>query len=173
MKQQLDFVQSEYSHYQASTQSMVHDLTLRLQSASKLEAKTDAQQQELKCLADNIYYEAATEPYEGRLAVATVTINRMHNRNFPKTICGVVYQKSETACAFSWTCGGALAKTVPSLYNESRKIAARALLMGDKSTEVQDALYFHTQAVDTGTNQSNLITQIGNHLFFRDLKETQ
>ena len=63
---------------------------------------------QLKCLTDNVYFEAATESYEGKLAVAQVTINRANNPKFPSTVCEVVYQRSYVnkllVCQFSWTC---------------------------------------------------------------------
>jgi spore germination cell wall hydrolase CwlJ-like protein len=45
-------------------------------------------------LAKNIYYEAASEPEEGKVAVGLVTINRSISGNFPTSICGVVNQKT-------------------------------------------------------------------------------
>ncbi len=57
---------------------------------------------ELRCLALNIYFEARSEPIDGQLAVAFVTINRMEDRRYPKTLCGVVWQKRQ----FSWTHDG-------------------------------------------------------------------
>ena len=40
----------------------------------------------LTCLAKNIYFEAATEPFEGKVAVAQVTINRANSGKFPEDI---------------------------------------------------------------------------------------
>lgn len=57
---------------------------------------------EMRCLALNIYFEARGEAAEGQLAVAMVTINRMNNRYFPSSVCGVVWQKRQ----FSWTHDG-------------------------------------------------------------------
>ena len=57
---------------------------------------------ELRCLALNIYFEARGETTAGQLAVALVTLNRMKNRHYPNTICGVVWQKRQ----FSWTHDG-------------------------------------------------------------------
>ncbi len=57
---------------------------------------------ELRCLALNIYFEARSEPIEGQLAVAFVTVNRMQSRRYPNTLCGVVWQKRQ----FSWTHDG-------------------------------------------------------------------
>jgi len=46
------------------------------------------------CLAHNIYYEAGGEPEEGKAAVGIVTVNRVLNGNFGKTICQVVNQRT-------------------------------------------------------------------------------
>lgn len=55
--------------------------------------------QEIKCLAQNIYYEARGETVTGQLAVALVTINRLKLEEYPPTICKIVYQSKQ----FSWT----------------------------------------------------------------------
>ena len=72
------------------------------------------QQQEIECLAKNIYFEAAIESTAGKLAVAHVTHNKVVNKNFPNTYCKVVYQGRHHAsghpkrdqCQFSWYCDG-------------------------------------------------------------------
>jgi spore germination cell wall hydrolase CwlJ-like protein len=57
-------------------------------------AKEVGKQSDLECLARNIYYEAASEPEEGKVAVGLVTINRSNSGEFPTTICGVVNQRT-------------------------------------------------------------------------------
>jgi len=49
--------------------------------------------QDIQCLARNIYYEAGSEPEEGKVAVGVVTLNRANTPNYPRTVCGVVKQK--------------------------------------------------------------------------------
>jgi len=51
---------------------------------------------DVDCLAKNIYYEAGSEPEEGKVAVAMVTINRVRDGRFGKTICSVVDQRTQT-----------------------------------------------------------------------------
>jgi N-acetylmuramoyl-L-alanine amidase len=58
------------------------------------QAKEVGKQSDLECLARNIYYEAASEPEEGKVAVGLVTINRSNSGEFPTTICGVVNQRT-------------------------------------------------------------------------------
>ena len=83
---------------------------LRMNTAAKTES-AESVEKNLSCLAINIYKEAANEPFEGKVAVAQVTINRTKNPNFPDTICDVVYQKNtfmgKVVCQFSWYCDGA------------------------------------------------------------------
>ena len=47
-----------------------------------------------ECLAKNIFYEAASEPEEGKVAVGLVTLNRARDERFPNSICGVVNQRT-------------------------------------------------------------------------------
>ena len=58
--------------------------------------------QELKCLADNVYFESSTQSKAGQVAVANVTLNRVDSPAFPNTICDVVWEDRQ----FSWTHDG-------------------------------------------------------------------
>jgi spore germination cell wall hydrolase CwlJ-like protein len=68
----------------------------------------------LECLAQNIYFEARSESIAGQKAVAYVTLNRVSDPAYPKSICGVVTQGIKTRngspvkgmCQFSWYCDG-------------------------------------------------------------------
>ena len=66
--------------------------------------------EEAYCLAENIYYEARNEDIRGQFAVASVTLNRVNDPRFPKTVCEVVKQTAisrisrKLVCAFSWYC---------------------------------------------------------------------
>ena len=69
---------------------------------------------QVKCLAKNIYFEAATQSTAGKLAVAFVTKNRVDSNRFPNSFCEVIYQGPHYAsghpkrnrCQFSWYCDG-------------------------------------------------------------------
>ena len=61
-------------------------------------------EQDWKCLADNIYHEARDQGDKGMIAIAYVTINRMMHKNYPDSICEVVYQRARKTCQFSWAC---------------------------------------------------------------------
>lgn len=59
-------------------------------------------EEELRCLALNIYFEARGEPADGQYAVGLVTMNRMESPRYPNTVCSVVWQPRQ----FSWTHDG-------------------------------------------------------------------
>jgi len=93
-------------------------------------------EQQLQCLAQNIYREAGYEPFEGKVAVAQVTMNRVAKGTFGNDVCGVVYQKNvimeKVVCQFSWACDSA-AKARPvnhAAYQESYEVAKKVLLEG-------------------------------------------
>ena len=70
-------------------------------------AQSNTSVSELKCLADNIYFEGRNQPWIGQVAIGQVTLNRAKNHSFPKTICEVVKQGyGFRKCQFSWYCDG-------------------------------------------------------------------
>jgi len=122
---------------------------------------------ELACLTKNIYYEAAQESYEGKLAVAQVTLNRANDPNFPSTICGVVYQRTLGTCQFSWTCLKNLAIQNKYAWEESEMVARKALtepVLHDIIAK-NNVLYYHAVYVNPGW-KGRVVTKIGNHVFY-------
>ena len=123
----------------------------------------------MQCLADAIYYEAASEPDEGQRAVAQVILNRVRHPAFPATVCGVVYQGSQGAgCQFSFACDGAMAR-VPSRAGWARAArVAAAALAGYVYAPVGLATHYHTFAVTPAWNRSLVMTDVvGAHFFHR------
>jgi spore germination cell wall hydrolase CwlJ-like protein len=129
-------------------------------------------EQQLDCLAINIYREAGHEPFEGKVAVAQVTMNRVKDGRFGKDVCGVVYQKNvimeKVVCQFSWACD-AVHKSRPvniAAYNESYEVAKKVLLEGFQLSILKDALYYHATYVNPRWPLDK-IGQIGQHIFYK------
>ena len=55
-------------------------------------AETKAAKDNLTLLAQLVCGEARGEPYEGKVAVAAVILNRTLDKRFPNSVAGVVYQ---------------------------------------------------------------------------------
>lgn len=84
--------------------------TLIALMSPSLEAGNNVEQ--IECLANNVYFEARGEDIVGKRAVAHVTLNRMMSKNYPDTICEVVWQTNRHRTTkrkvpqFSWTLDG-------------------------------------------------------------------
>ena len=85
----------------------------QLVAATPKPAKLDP---ELRCLAGAVYFESRGESLPGQLAVAHVVINRANSGRFPKSLCGVVHQKSQ----FSFVRGGRMPATPLSIPSPVR-----------------------------------------------------
>lgn len=141
------------------------DFILKKQIAADYNKQVD-------CLAKNIYYEAGSETYEGKLAVAQVTLNRVNSGRFAPDICSVVYQKTNSICQFSWTCTMITAPFRDKyLWEESELIAKRALTQPHLHDIIakSNALYYHAVYVNPGWNKNKVVTKIGNHIFYASI----
>jgi spore germination cell wall hydrolase CwlJ-like protein len=126
---------------------------------------------ELDCLTRNIYWEAANEPFEGKVGVAQVTLNRVESGKFAPTVCGVVYQKNvfyqKVVCQFSWFCE-TTHKVRPihkPLWLESEAVAKKVLLEGFRLPSLENALFYHADYVSPGWKLPR-IEKIGRHIFY-------
>ena len=129
-------------------------------------------EKQLACLTKNIYFEAAQEPFEGKVAVAQVTINRSESGKFPSDICKVIYQKNifmeKVVCQFSWYCETST-KMRPmhtAAYNECMAVAKKVLLEGFRLEGLTEAMYYHATYVSPGWGKEK-IAKIGNHIFYK------
>lgn len=127
----------------------------------------------LECLALNIYREAGHEPFEGKVAVAQVTLNRVESGEFPREVCAVVYQKGRNVftnrivCQFSWYCD-AKHRNRPvdkEAYEESYRVAKMVFVEDFRLESVKKALYYHADYVNPNWKKKRLV-KIGTHIFY-------
>jgi spore germination cell wall hydrolase CwlJ-like protein len=144
----------------------------RIQPMEPSEITAQYRERQLACLARNIYFEAGNEPFEGKVAVAQVTINRAQARGFPDDICQVIYQKNiiyqRVVCQFSWYCDRESASRIMhrEVYTESMEVAKKVLLEGFRLPGLTQALYYHADYVNPGWKKER-ITKIGRHIFYK------
>ena len=125
----------------------------------------------LDCLAQAIYYEAASESEAGQRAVAQVVLNRVRHPAWPNSVCGVVYQgpmRAGGGCQFTFTCDGSLARPAGGIaWARARAIAAEALA-GRSGASVGLATHYHTFAVAPAWAPRLVnLGSIGAHIFYR------
>jgi spore germination cell wall hydrolase CwlJ-like protein len=108
-----------------------------------------------RLLANLIYCEAATEPYEGKVAVGAVVINRVLSSVYPNTVVGVIYQNKQ----FSPVNDGhlALALTYEKAGSDCYKAADEAM---SGVTNVGKCVYFRTPIEGLEG------IKIGGHIFY-------
>lgn len=140
--------------------------SVRAASLSELVAATTIPEiidEELRCLAGAVYFESRSESLAGQLAVAHVVINRAESGRFPRTLCGVVYQKSQ----FSFVRGGQM-PAINTAHRQWRNAVAIAQIARDGSWQnaAPGALFFHARHVSPGWNRPR-VAQIDNHIFYR------
>ncbi|MBO6242652.1 MAG: cell wall hydrolase [Butyrivibrio sp.] len=106
-------------------------------------------------LANLIYCEAGSEPYEGKVAVGAVVINRVLSSVYPDTVVGVIYQNKQ----FSPVASGRLA-----LALAEGKATAACYQAADEAmtgySNVGNCVYFRTPI--PGLSGIN----IGGHVFY-------
>lgn len=133
--------------------------------------------EEVKCMASNIYHEAGGEPFMGQVAVARVVMNRVLH-GFASTPCKVIYQttkrkdpvdeqKEIIRCQFSWVCQG---KVTPHSdnpkYQQAEDIARRVLNNDEWKDDIpNDILFFHNTTVNPRWPYFKEF-KIGNHIFY-------
>lgn len=109
-------------------------------------------------LAQIINAEAKGEPYNGKVAVGNVVMNRVNHPNFPDTVKEVIFQKGQ----FYPVTNG----TINNKPSEEAIKAANEVLSG-KQIVGKQALYFYNPETSTSDwiFTRKTITDIGNHRF--------
>jgi hypothetical protein len=138
----------------------------------RLQARTIAERQAaVRCLGQAIYFEAGFQPLEGQRAIAQVILNRVREKAYPKTVCGVVFEGSHrrTGCQFSFACDGSLHRRPPSEDQlASAETIARQALNGYVESAIGTATHYHSYRVDPRWRVALIKTaQIGDHIFYR------
>ncbi|MBB6451261.1 N-acetylmuramoyl-L-alanine amidase [Geomicrobium halophilum] len=133
-------------------------------AGEELEIPTSANAEEEDLLARIIHAEAKGEPYEGKIAVGHVILNRVADDQFPDSIYEVVHEVTpEGAYQFSPVLDGSIHEPA----GEESKQAAREALANEG--QAGDSLFFYNP--EKATNYWNATREetktIGNHVFAR------
>lgn len=125
---------------------------------------------QLTCLALNIYFEARSEPLDGMLAVGHVVMNRVADRKFPNSICGVVRQGGDVVrhrCQFSWWCDGRSDQPRNAAAWDAARLVAWYIFNGYTEDPTDGALWYHADYVAPDWRDAYLRgPQIGRHIFY-------
>jgi len=145
---------------------------------------------ELFCLAQNIFHEAGTESFMGKVAVALVTLNRVKDNRYPNTVCDVVKQGPtreswktkmtpdpsdaefypvRNMCQFSWYCDGKDDRIVDGIgWKQAQEVALYTLVLNQYKGLVEGSTHYHADYVAPDwRHRLTLIGQIDRHIFYR------
>ncbi|MBD7913275.1 MULTISPECIES: cell wall hydrolase [Clostridium] len=118
-------------------------------------------QSDIDLMAKLIYAESRGEPYEGKVAVASVVLNRVLSPKFPNTIKEVIYQPKAFSCVNN---GHIAAHPDKNCY-----AAVYDALRGSDPTN--EALYYYNPSISTCSwmqhTEKKDTKSIGHHLFFK------
>lgn len=125
-------------------------------------AHAEPETQQLRCLANGIYFESNGESLEGQLAVAHVIINRARSGRFASTYCGVLTQRGQ----FSFVRGGTVPQAPRGAGWQRAVAVARIAEAEGWRNPAPGAMFFHAARVSPGWNRPR-IARIDNHIFYR------
>jgi spore germination cell wall hydrolase CwlJ-like protein len=133
-------------------------------------AAMSADDQDIRCLALNLYFEARSEGDAGMVAVGWVVLNRVADATYPNTVCEVIHQGGEQPpCQWNWWCDGRSDRpTEPQAWAQAQQIAQR-LLSEPPPDPTHGALWFHNASVarPDWLKVKQQSAHIGDHLFYK------
>lgn len=114
-------------------------------------------QNDIQLMANAVYGEARGEPYEGKVAVAAVILNRVNSSSFPNTISGVIFEPR----AFTAVADGQIWLTP----DETAKEAVMDAINGWDPTGKAEYYFNPDTATSAWIWSRPQIKRIGKHIF--------
>ena len=113
-----------------------------------------------ECMTRVMYFESNRSSAEGMLAVGTVVMNRVNDRKYPNSVCGVVGQKNQFAPGVMWK---------PMKEGRSLALArqmAEKVMRGYRHPGVQNAKFFHTEGYSFPYTNMHYVLVAGGNAFY-------
>jgi len=135
-------------------------------------------EEQLECLAQNVYHESRTQSQSGQFAVTHVVLNRVKSSDYPNEICAVVKQGKlarngkplRDRCQFSWYCDGKSdePKNLP-IWERSKRAALDAYMLHTIGFDASEgSLFYHAIYVSPHWKSSvDRAVRIDDHIFYR------
>jgi len=122
--------------------------------------------EDIYLMSQVVYAESCGEPASGKLAVASVILNRARGGGFPKSISGVINQKNAFSCVKQ---GKVIHNGKQDFVPDSASYTAVLdALKGNDPTD--KAVFFYNPEISTSQWMKDIkkanIKTIGNHVFF-------
>ena len=130
------------------------------------------------CLAMNLYHEARGETLAGNIAVGYVTMNRVADKRYPDTVCGVVHQAKyhgwdlvnpiKNRCQFSWYCDGLSDNPQDGKAMLESVLIAKHIIAGTVTDISEGATHYHAKYVNPyWADDMTVVLEVGQHIFYK------
>ena len=123
------------------------------------------------CLTEALYFEARGETLKGIFGVAEVILNRVDDRRYPSTVCGVVNQGTgeRYRCQFTYTCDGRPEHMRDDRAHDLVGKIAKLMIEGAPRRLTKGATHYHTKSVNPRwAKVFPRTTTIGYHHFYKE-----
>lgn len=158
---------------------------LSISPVNEAQATDDAWlDEQVECMALNVYHEARGHGTAGRLAVMAVTSNRVQDSRYPNTICEVVKQGPTKPswkgtgemipvrhrCQFSWYCDGKSDTTYDKRTYDQIHALSALVIKGEITVLdlTEGATHYHADYVSPAWAKTKTKTiEIEDHIFYR------
>lgn len=142
------------------SQEVIQEIPEKVEPETPELSEQDIRQ--IRCLAENTYFEARGEGIQGQIAVTNVVMNRVEDNRWPNTACSVINQRAQ----FSWVGTGKKIQNI-ALYSVIENIATD-IYLNNISDNTHGAHYFHATTVrPSWSKRVEKTRQIGRHIFYR------
>ena len=133
----------------------------------------------LMCLAQAVFFEARGEPFVGKVAVASVVMNRTLDPRFPNDVCAVVKQGPvyknrpdiplKNKCQFSFYCDGKSDEINMVLRSAKESVAVAYFILSGQGLDVTGgATFYHATYVQPyWASQKTRTVRIDKHIFYK------
>jgi N-acetylmuramoyl-L-alanine amidase len=130
----------------------------RMENNKSEKVEIDLSDADIDLLARIVRAEAQTEPFEGKVAVADVVLNRVESNKFPNTIKEVIYAPGQ----FQPVANGEIHKPA-----DEESIEAVLTALTDNGDIAEDALFFYNPSIATNRwlDSRETAVVIGQHVF--------
>ena len=134
-------------------------------------------EEERTCLVEAVYFEARSETFASKLAVANVILERMYDKTFPNSVCEVVKQGMywegnpvRNKCQFSYWCDGKTERMRNIKALEEVVKVVNMALDGVLLRDTLGATHYHAVYVSPKWAMADnfvLLAIVGEHVFYR------
>ena len=138
-------------------------------------------QEQIQCMATNIYFETRSVSLADAMSVSDVVLNRVASKNYPNSVCEVVYDSvlvngkpAKNKCQFSWYCDGMGDNPREGRTWESAQELAKKVLINyhDKALiDITDgATHYHANWMETypkWSKKKKIMASIDRHIFYK------